>query len=109
MVTGGDAGEPPRNKIFAESPSKAEFLQIFENCCRDQQLEYRPDVVEGLLSAYFKPRQIQLRGCQPRDLLNQVVSLAEYLGERPAVSADLLEAACAAYFVDDRELPASYA
>ncbi len=96
-------------KIFAESPTKAEFLQIFENCCRDQQLEYRPDVIEHLLSTYFKPRQIQLRGCQPRDLLNQVVSLAEYLGELPAVTSELLEAACAAYFVDDRELPATYA
>jgi len=96
-------------KIFAESPTKAEFLQIFENCCRDQQLEYHPDVVETLLSTYFKPRQIQLRGCQPRDLLNQVVSLAEYLGEPPALKPDLLEAACAAYFVDDRELPATYA
>jgi predicted ATPase with chaperone activity len=96
-------------KVFAESPTKAEFLQIFENCCRDQQLEYRPDVVETLLSTYFKPRQIQLRGCQPRDLLSQVVSLAEYLGEPPSVKGDLLEAACAAYFVDDREMPATYA
>jgi len=96
-------------KIFAESPTKGEFLQIFENCCRDQGLEYRSDVVETLLSTYFKPRQIALRGCQPRDLLSQVVSLAEYLGEPPAVKGDLLEAACAAYFVDDRELPATYA
>jgi predicted ATPase with chaperone activity len=96
-------------KIFAESPSKAEFLQIFENCCRELELDYRADVVEGLMSSYFKPRQIQLRGCQPRDLLNQVVSLAEYLGEPPAIRSDLLEAACAAYFVDDRELPATYA
>jgi predicted ATPase with chaperone activity len=96
-------------KIFAESPTKAEFLQIFQNCCREQNLDYRPDVVEGLLSSYFKPRQIQLRGCQPRDLLNQVVSLAEYLGEPPALKSELLEAACAAYFVDDRELPATYA
>lgn len=96
-------------KIFAESPTKAEFLQIFENCCREQQLEYRADVVENLLATYFKPRQIQLRGCQPRDLLNQVLSLAEYLREPAAVRSDLLEAACAAYFVDDRELPPSYA
>jgi predicted ATPase with chaperone activity len=96
-------------KIFAESPTKAEFLQIFQNCCREQKIEYRPDVVEGLLSSYFKPRQIQLRGCQPRDLLNQVVSLAEYLGQPPALESELLEAACAAYFVDDRELPATYA
>jgi predicted ATPase with chaperone activity len=96
-------------KIFAESPTKEEFLQIFENCCRDQRLDYHPDVVEKLLNTYFKPRQIQLRGCHPRDLLSQVVSLAEYLGEPPAIKGDLLEAACAAYFVDDREAPATYA
>jgi predicted ATPase with chaperone activity len=96
-------------KIFAESPSRAEFLQIFEQTCASYNLEYRPEVVESLLVNYFKPRQIQLRGCQPRDLITQVISLAEYLGEPPSVSSELLEAACAAYFVDDKEAPASYA
>jgi predicted ATPase with chaperone activity len=96
-------------KIFAESPTRAEFLKIFENNCREQGLEYRPGVIDSLLANYFKPRQIQLRGCHPRDLIGQVISLAEYLGEPPELSTELLEAACAAYFVDDREAPASYA
>ena len=96
-------------KIFAESPTRAEFLKIFENSCREHDLEFRPGVVDSLLANYFKPRQIQLRGCQPRDLIRQVISLAEYLGEPPELSTELLEAACAAYFVDDREAPASYA
>ena len=52
-------------KIFAESPTRAEFLKIFENSCRDNGLDYRPGVVDSLLANYFKPRQIQLRGCQP--------------------------------------------
>ena len=96
-------------KIFAESPTKAEFMQIFEGCCRQQGLEYKPEVVEQLLTSYFQPRQIPLRGCHPRDLLSQAVYLAEYLGQPPALTSELLEAACAAYFVDDRETPASYA
>ena len=62
-------------KIFAESPTKAEFMQIFENVCRDKDVEYRPDVIEDMLSEYYRPRQIQLRGCQPRDLVNQAISL----------------------------------
>jgi SpoVK/Ycf46/Vps4 family AAA+-type ATPase len=61
-------------KIFAESPTKAEFLQIFENCCRDKGIEYRPAVVDALLADYYRPRQIQLRGCQPRDLINQALA-----------------------------------
>ena len=96
-------------KIFAESPTKAEFLQIFENCCREKGIEYRADVIEDLLATYYRPRQIQLRGCQPRDLISQAISLAEYLGEPPELTPEVLEAACASYFVDDREAPASYA
>jgi predicted ATPase with chaperone activity len=96
-------------KIFAESPSRAEFLQIFEHCCQEFGLEYRPEVVEALLAMYFKPRDVQLRGCQPRDLIRQVISLSDYLGEPPELRLDLLEAACNAYFVNDQETPASYA
>jgi predicted ATPase with chaperone activity len=96
-------------KIFAESPTRAEFFEIFEGVCRDKQIDYRPDVIEKLLVDYYRPRQIQLRGCQPRDLLNQAISLAEYLGKPPELTTEILEAACASYFVDDREAPASYA
>lgn len=96
-------------KIFAESPTRAEFLEIFENCCREADIEYRPAVVERLLTDYYKPRQIQLRGCQPRDLINQAISLAEYLGQPPELTTEVLEAACASYFVDDREAEPTYA
>jgi predicted ATPase with chaperone activity len=96
-------------KIFAESPTRDEFLQIFANCCRDKDIEYRPDVVEDLLVGYYRPRQIQLRGCQPRDLINQAISLADYYGKPPELTKEVLEAACASYFVDDREAPPSYA
>jgi predicted ATPase with chaperone activity len=96
-------------KIFAESPTRDEFLQIFQDVCRDKGIEYRPAVVEHLLSKYYRPRQIQLRGCQPRDLISQAISLADYLGKPPELTTEILEAACASYFVDDREAPASYA
>jgi len=96
-------------KIFAESPTRAEFLQIFRDVCRDKQIEYRPDVIESLLVQYYRPRQIQLRGCHPRDLINQAIYLAEYLGKPPELTTEILEAACASYFVDDREAPATYA
>jgi SpoVK/Ycf46/Vps4 family AAA+-type ATPase len=96
-------------KIFAESPTRAEFLQIFENCCRDKNIEYRPEVVERLLVEYYRPRQIQLRGCHPRDLIDQAIYLAEYLGRPPELTTEVLEAACASYFVDDRESEPTYA
>ena len=95
-------------KIFAESPTRAEFLEIFKNCCQAMRIEYREDVIEQLLVTYYRPRQIQLRGCHPRDLINQAISLAQYYGRPAELTSEILEAACASYFVDDREAPPSY-
>jgi predicted ATPase with chaperone activity len=95
-------------KVFAESPTVGEFMQIFENCCRERQMEFDRSLVQDLLKSYYEPRQIPLRGCQPRDLIDQALSLAEYLAAPRALSRELLEAACASYFVDERESPVVY-
>ena len=55
-----------------------------------------------LLNDYFRARGIPLRGCHPRDLINQALSLAEYRGEPQRLTPDLLRAACDGYFVDRR-------
>ena len=90
-------------KVFAESPSREDFTQIFENYCRRRQLGYDPGLVDHLLSGYFRPRGIPMRGCQPRDLIEQALAHAEYVGAAPQLTPELLEAACAGYFVDDTE------
>ena len=96
-------------KVFAESPTVAEFLQIFENCCRDRDIPFERSLVEHLLQSYYRPRKIALRGCQPRDLIDQALSLADYLGDPRRLTPDLLDAACAGYFVDEQEQPVVYA
>ena len=96
-------------KIFAESPTVADFTQIFHNNCRDLGATFEPGLVEHLLVEYYRPRKIALRGCHPRDLIKQALSLASYLNRPPHLTADLIEAACNSYFVDDREEPAVYA
>ena len=96
-------------KIFAESPTIADFTQIFHNNCRDLGATFEPGLIEHLLYDYYRPRKIALRGCHPRDLIKQALSLAAYLNRPPHLTADLIEAACNSYFVDDREEPAVYA
>jgi len=46
---------------------------------------------------------------QPRDLIDQALSLAEYVGEPRILTTALLEAACDGYFVEDPESAAAYA
>ena len=95
-----------RYKVYAESPTRKEFLQIFELCCRERGLRYDPAVAEGLIATELEPRRIALRGCQPRDLIQHALSLAEYTDQPRELSLDLLSAACATYFLaDEDQLP----
>jgi predicted ATPase with chaperone activity len=96
-------------KIFAESPTVGDFKTIFANCCREFGATVEPGLVEGLLEGYYRPRNIPLRGCHPRDLIKQALSLASYLGRPSHLTPDLVEAACNSYFVNDREVAPVYA
>jgi hypothetical protein len=90
-------------KVFAENPTPEEYTQIFENVCRERAIEFDPAIVRHLLDHVMAPRNIALRGCQPRDLIGQALSLAQYLGEPRRVTVPLLESACATYFVDENQ------
>jgi predicted ATPase with chaperone activity len=96
-------------KIFAESPTVRDFETIFAGCCRDLGATAEPGLVEHVLTDYYRPRNIPLRGCHPRDLIKQALSLASYRGRPPHLTADLLEAACNSYFVNDRAESVVYA
>jgi predicted ATPase with chaperone activity len=96
-------------KIFAESPTLEEFMRIFENYCHHCELNFDRALVERMLHEYYRPRQIALRGCHPRDLIEHALSLADYLGQPRSLTDELLAAACAGYFVDDTESAPVYA
>jgi len=98
-----------RYKIFAEGPTVEGFIRIFENYCGSLGIPFERSVVEHMLERYFRPNQIPLRGCQPRDLITQALALASYLGQPARLTPALMDAACESYFVRDRELPATYA
>jgi len=96
-------------KVFAESPTVDDFAKIFENYCSERGVPFERSLVDELLQEYFRPRQIPLRGCHPRDLIEQALSLAEYRAEPARLTGALLRAACDSYFVDDAEPAPSYA
>ena len=51
---------------------------------------------------HYGPTNRPLRACHPRDLIDQVTALCRYRGEEPALNRENLDAACEAYFLDDR-------
>jgi hypothetical protein len=96
-------------KIHAAGPTVEEFLEIFERNCVERDLPFSRELVEEMLATYFRPRGIPLRGCHPRDLLNQVASMLRYRGAARELTLPLLYAACESYFVDNYDQSASYA
>jgi predicted ATPase with chaperone activity len=93
-------------KIRIPDPTPDQFIRIFENCCRVYRLSFDRQMVERLLHIGLEPRRTSLRGCHPRDLIQQALSLAAYRQEARELTLDLLLAACESYFVDEE--PASY-
>lgn len=90
-----------RYKVYAESPTPDEFIQIFEKVCQQHGLEFNRATVETLITSELQPRNVNLRGCQPRDLVEHALSLAVYTDRPRQLTSDLLSAACATYFLTE--------
>jgi hypothetical protein len=87
-------------KVFAENPSVADFKRIFARCCEARELDYDETVVDQLIDGFFARRDIALRACYPRDLIEHALAIAEYRGQPPALTTTALLDACASYFLD---------
>jgi len=90
-------------KIYAESPSPPEFVRIFEFACEEKGIPFEPSIVDHLLEHVYRAHAIELRGCHPRDLVNQALSLASYRGEPRRLTTALIEEAAASYFLEEHE------
>ncbi len=87
-------------KIPITDPSTDEFTRIFDLNCRRRNLRFHQVMVAYLQRRHYGPAGRPLRSCHPRDILDQVTALCRYRGIEPAITRELLDAACAAYFVD---------
>ena len=89
------------HKIAIDDPTIDAFTRIFELNCRRRNLRFHPVIVAYLQRRHYGPARRPLRACHPRDLLDQITALCRYRGIEPAVTRELIDLACASYFVDD--------
>ena len=87
-------------KIPITDPTTDEFSRIFDLNCRRRNLRFHQVMVAYLQRRHYGPAGRPLRSCHPRDLLDQVTALCRYRGIEPTITRELLDAACASYFVD---------
>ena len=91
-------------KVLAESPTPAEFTEIFRNYCASKQLPFESSIADYVITKEIRPRGINMRGCHPRDLIEHALAIAKYLDQPRQLTTSLLSEACASYFVEDRDV-----
>lgn len=87
-------------KINVLDPDEAQWRQIWQLVCKGRKVPYVAQGIDYLLEKWYRPFNRPLRMCQPRDLLDQMISMAKYSMEEVSLAnPDLLDAACGTYFV----------
>ena len=90
-------------KIEIRDPDEAQFRQIWELVCKARNVEFDVNGIDYLIGKWYKPMNRPLRMCQPRDILDQMMAIAKYNMERVNFSPDLIDAACATYFIGEKK------
>jgi hypothetical protein len=86
-------------KIEIRDPSEAQYRQIWQLVCSARRIEHDERGVDYLIQKWYRPFNRPFRMCQPRDILDQMMSIAKYNMERVNFSPDLVDAAAHTYFL----------
>jgi predicted ATPase with chaperone activity len=90
-----------RFRIPVDDPDLGQFADVFVAVCAAKGVPFDMAVFEWLVKTWWLPYGRPFRMVQPRDLVNQLIAIAKYLGKPAAMQPDLLDLACKSYFVLD--------
>jgi predicted ATPase with chaperone activity len=89
-----------RYKVEVVNPSPPEYREILRRVCMAKSVPYSDEGLRYLLEHEYGKRNIEMRACHPRDLIDQLVDIARFTRTQPTMSRELLAAACKSYFVE---------
>ena len=86
-------------KIEIRDPDEGQYRKIWELVCKAKRVDHDEGGIDYLITKWYRSTRRPFRMCQPRDILDQMQSIAKYNMERVNFSPDLIDAACSTYFV----------
>lgn len=89
-----------RHKIEVGNPTFEQFRDIFKIMCRILSVPYDEKGLAYLLKEWYINQDRDLRFVHPRDILSQLIDIANYLDIPPELTPDLLDQAASSYFVE---------
>jgi len=89
-----------RHKLKIGNPDEKMFYQILQRECVAREMELPPDAFVYLMQKHYIAENRGLRCCHPRDIVDQIQDIATFFGTQPAMTKQLIDAACEGYFAD---------
>jgi hypothetical protein len=91
-----------RHKIEVGDPDEAAFLKIMRLVCTANNVPYEEAAGHYIIERYYRPKNRHLRGVHPRDIVDLLIDISSFQKREPQCSRELIDLACASYFIDDR-------
>jgi hypothetical protein len=88
-----------RHKIEIPDPTREQFVEILARVCQQRELPFDVQAADYLVEQYYDAIGRGFKGCHPRDIVDLMVDICAYNGEKPGFSRRYLDAACHSYFV----------
>jgi len=93
-----------RYKIPINDPTHENFRAIWRIMSEVKGVPYADEIVDYFVEKHMRTNGRPLRGCLPRDILDNIIDVCRYRQIEPTVTAEMLDDAAEAYFVkfDDK-------
>lgn len=87
------------HKVMIPNPNLYEYYLLFQRVCHSKGVSFDKDGFSYLVEKYYRDADRPLRACHPRDLVDQIVTIARYNEQKPVLTEENIDQACANYFV----------
>ncbi|MFH1596066.1 MAG: ATPase [Pseudomonadota bacterium] len=88
-----------RHKIFVGYVSPEQYLEIFRRVCVEHNIPFDPEIIRDMMARYYVIAARPLCACHPRDLIENLLDRARFMGQSPRLTSQELDYVCQTYFV----------
>jgi len=89
-----------RYKIKIDHPTEAQYKAIFNKVCESNGIDFKQEILDYLMTNYYKRLGVRLNACHPRDLVDQIIDNAHYYNHAPELTMQNIDDAWENYFVE---------
>lgn len=89
-----------RHKVYVGNPTSEQFRLVLQRVCEARGVQYTEHGCKYLIDEHYIKAGREMRGVHPRDLVEQLIDIARYNDQEPALSRELIDEACNSYFVE---------